>query len=115
MISVIVSLHTLLVWKWKEVLSKLSRVGVGEFKTYSLYLQRCQPLEISNLETFSFALPPFPLNINDQPPPSPVPDPPDKHNSIQSLFIMWEWLRALYEVSHEVQTITIRCYDNLCQ
>ena len=43
-------------------------------KTYSLYLQRCQPLEISNLETFSFALPPFPLNINDQPPPSPDPD-----------------------------------------
>ena len=52
-----------------------------------------------------FALPPTPSNISDQPSPDPDPDPPDKR----------ELLRTLYEVLHEVQTITIHFHDNLCQ
>ena len=46
-----------------------------------------------------------PSNISDQPSPDPDPDPPDKR----------ELLRTLYEVLHEVQTITIHFHDNLCQ
>ena len=60
------------------------------------------------METLPFCItPPPPLNINDQPSPDPDPDPdtPDKR----------ELLRTLYEVLHEVQTITIHFHDNLCQ
>ena len=70
--------------------------------------QRCQPPEILNLETFSFALH-LPL------PPSP---PTDKLT--QPLNYDREWLRTLYEVLREMNTIKIHfrhCNEeilNLC-